>query len=139
MNSRSEDARDRVRTNHHVRLVDALEEGTAAQELPPGVYGFTGSPGLAAPLFAQRRYRNFEIHHLADGGIAIVGFVTPQSAERLAGASDAAVVVYPDIEGEATEIVTIRYAQIAHHRQYSILNAPGMSLRVTPLPTAALT
>ena len=35
--------------------------------LPGGVYGFTYSPALPnAPLFADRRYRSYETHKLAE-------------------------------------------------------------------------
>jgi hypothetical protein len=137
MNSRSDAARERLRAEHRVRLVQAHEEGTAAHDLPAGVYGFTGSPGLAAPLFAVRRYRNFEVHHLPDDGVAIIGFVSAQTAARLSQASDPLdVTIYPDVEGEATEIVAVRYAEIAQHRQYSVRNAPGMSLRIIQVPVA---
>jgi hypothetical protein len=129
----TETARERLRALHRVRLVQPTEEGTAAGELPDGVFGFTGSPGLAAPLFAVRRYRNFEIHHRLDGVVAIVGFAHPRDVSRLAHVCEPFdITIYPEAEGEATEIVAISYTQIAQHRQYSVRNAPGMSLRVKP-------
>jgi hypothetical protein len=129
----SEAARVALRTAHRVRVVEPDEEGSAAADLPPGVYGFTGSAGLAAPLFAARRYRNFEIHHLHDGDIAIIGFVTPADAERLRAAhAPLELTVYPDSEGSAAEIVAISYSRIAQHRQYSIRNTPGLVLHVSP-------
>lgn len=129
----TETARERLRALHRVRLVQPTEEGTAAGDLPAGVFGFTGSPGLAAPLFAVRRYRNFEIHHRLDGVVAIVGFAHPRDVSRLAHAGEPFdITIYPDVEGEAAEIVAISYTQIAQHRQYSVRNAPGMSLRVKP-------
>jgi hypothetical protein len=63
----------------------------------------------------------------------IVGFVSSRDLSRLARGSDAIeLTIYPDAEGDATEVVAIGYAQIAQHRQYSIRNAAGMSLRVRP-------
>jgi len=100
-----------------------------------GVYGFTGSAGLAAPLFGARRYRNFEIHHLRDGEVVIVGFVTPREAEQLRLANGPiALTIYPDVQGEASEIVAIPYSRIAQHRQYSIRNTAGLALHVLSLP-----
>lgn len=129
----SEDARVAIRSNHRVRLVQPEEEGSAAADLPRGVYGFTGSAGLAAPLFAARRYRNVEVHHLHDGDVVIVGFVTPAEAGRLRGApAPIELTIYPDIEGDATAIVAISYSRIAQHRQYSIRNTPGLVLHVSP-------
>jgi hypothetical protein len=128
-----EAARERLRANHGVRLVQPHQEGTAAADLPQGTYGFTGSPGLAAPLFAVRRYRNFEIHHWADD-IAIVGFVSLVDAARLVNHDDAIeVTIYPDAEGDRTELVAVSYTQITQHRQYAIRNAPGLTLVVRPL------
>ena len=133
MTTMAEAARVKLRSEFQLRLVESAEEGTAAPETPRGVYGFTGSPGLAAPLFRERRYRNFEIHHQRDGTIAIVGFVTPAERTRLERTNEPIdVTLYPDAEGEATELAAIAYARVAHHRQYSILNQPGMRLRVSP-------
>ena len=133
MTTTSEHARAMVRTRHHVRLVEPHEEGSAAADLPRGVYGFTGSAGLAAPLFAARRYRNFEVHHLPEGDVVIVGFVTATEAERLRTShTPIELTVYPDVEGEAIEITAISYSRIAQHRQYSIRNTPGLVLHVSP-------
>jgi hypothetical protein len=113
--------------------VEPHEEGSAAANLPRGVYGFTGSAGLAAPLFAVQRYRNFEVHHLHNGDIVIVGFVTPAQADELGRAhAPFELTIYPDIEGDATAITSISYSRIAQHRQYSIRNTPGLVLHVSP-------
>ena len=128
----ADDARGLLRNTHRVRLVEPREEGSAAADLPPGVYGFTASAGLAAPLFASRRYRNFEIHHCHDGDIVIVGFVTPADARRLRDApAPLDLMVYPDVEGAATEIVAISYSRITQHHQYSVRNTPGLVLHVS--------
>lgn len=102
-------------------------------DLPPGVYGFTSSPVLASPLFATARFRNFEVHRLADGP-AVVGFVTPASAERLAteGQDIVTIQMYPDAEGEATALVCVPYHRIVQHRQYSVRNAEAVTLQVRP-------
>lgn len=129
----SESARAIVRSRHRVRLVEPHEEGSAAADLPPGVYGFTGSAGLAAPLFAARRYRNFEVHHLPDGEVAIVGFVTTAEAARLRDTrTPIELMIYPDADADATEIIAIPYSRMAPHRQHAVLNAPGMVVHVSP-------
>jgi hypothetical protein len=128
-----EPLRTRLRNAHQLRLVRSDEEGCAAAHLPRGVYGFTGSAGLAAPLFAARRYRNFEVHHRHDGQIAIVGFVTPADLAQLSGADEVVeVTVYPDATAEAEEIVAITYSRIAHHRQYTVRTAAGLAMHVLP-------
>lgn len=130
-----EAAREALRREHGVRLVESSEEGTAAQVLPRGVYGFTGSPALASPLFSARRARNFEVHHLASGAVALVGFVTAADAAQLMrGATDTpvALTVHPDAAGEATSIVSLPYDRIAHHRQYLVRTTAAISIQVLP-------
>jgi hypothetical protein len=127
-------AREDLRRAHGVRLVEPHEEGFAAELLPIGVYGFTGSPALASPLFAVPRYRNFEVHRTAGGDVVLVAFVTSAEAQRLASTTGVVhLTAYPDIEGEARAIVAIPYSRIVHHRQYSVRNVAGIALEVRPL------
>ena len=130
-NVSAEQAREALRRQHGVRLVAPEEEGAAAGALPAGVYGFTASPILASPLFADRRYRNFEVHRLANA-IALVGFVTPDDAARLsrASAESVSVRVFPDAEGDAAVILSIPYDRIAQHRQYAVRNAEAVTLHI---------
>lgn len=122
-----------MRQKHGVRPVESAEEGTAADRLPNGVYGFTGSPALASPLFRERRYRNFEVHRLNDGVATLIGFVTPDEARRLDASSDVVeLTIYPDAEGESRQVVAIPYSRIVHHRQYSLRNSAGIPLQVRP-------
>lgn len=132
-NASSEQARAALRREHRVRLVTSEQEGSAVTELPIGTYGFTSSPALASPLFAVRRYRNFEVHHLATGP-AVIGFVTPADAARLAEASaDAPTIeLHPDLDGDATIAVSIGYDRIVHHRQYLVRHGAAISLRIAP-------
>jgi hypothetical protein len=129
----SEQAREALRREHDVRIVQPEEEGAAVHDLPPGVYGFTSSPVLASPLFAVRRYRNFEVHRLPQGP-AVVGFVTHLDAAKLTNATHGTVEIqlFPDIEGDATSIVSISYDRIVQHRQYSIRNAEAVTLHIVP-------
>ena len=128
----TETARQALRREHGVRPVGESEEGTAVNQLPAGVYGFTGSPALASPLFAVRRYRNFEVHRLP-AGPAVVGFVTPAEATLLAHLTDGTVTIklYPDAEDVATSLVCISYDRIVQHRQFSVRNAEAITLQVT--------
>jgi hypothetical protein len=131
----SETAREALRREHGVRQVTDAEEGTAADVLPRGVYGFTGSPAQASPLFCARRYRNFEVHHLASGTVALVGFVTPDEASQLMRADldkPVSVTVHPDIDGSATTIVSLPYDRIVHHRQYLVRTTASIALQVMP-------
>jgi hypothetical protein len=137
MSDDSDAQRHQLRATHQVRLVLPHEEGCSAKDLPRGVFGFTSSAGLAAPLFATRHSRNFEIHHLRDGVVAIVGFVSSGEAEKLAtAAAPLAITLYPNIDGHATKIVAVPYSQIAQHRQYSIRNTAGLELQIIPAHAA---
>jgi len=125
--------RDALRRQHGVRLVTEAEEGFAAEQLPAGVYGFTGSPVLASPLFAQRRYRNFEVHHLADATVALIAFVSSAEATQLDSSTAVfTMTAYPDAEADATTIVAIPYSRIVQHRQYAIRNSAGIALQIKP-------
>jgi hypothetical protein len=129
-NVTSESAREVMRSQHGVGLVSPAQEGVAAADLPVGLYGFTSSPALASPMFATRRYRNFEVHRLPSGP-AVVGFVTPSEAASLSTAADAVQIrLFPD--AEASVIVAIGYDRIVHHRQYSVRSAEA-TLNVRPL------
>ena len=79
-NTAAEEARRALRREHNVEIVSSAQEGFAAEKLPDGVYGFTASPALASPLFADRHYRDFEIHRLANGKTAVIGFVSSAEA-----------------------------------------------------------
>ena len=85
--TRTTPEQEALRAAHGVRLVTDGEEGTGLNALPGGLYGFTYSPGLAsAPLFAERRYRGYEIHKLASGEGFVVGFTTSAMARDLSTA-----------------------------------------------------
>ena len=73
-----------LRASRGLRVVSAAEEGSGVNVLPGGVFGYTYSPGLLnAPLFAVKRYRNYETQKLADGTVLLVGFADPATAEAL--------------------------------------------------------
>jgi hypothetical protein len=133
LNSPTESAREALRREHDVRLVTPEEEGAAAEHLPAGVYGFTSSPALASPLFALRKFRNFEVHRLTSG-VCVIGFVTPADAAALAHAQNdtVAVQLYPDAEGNAEVIVSVSYDRVVQHRQYAVRNAAAINLHIRP-------
>src|SRR5204863_2205491 len=105
---------EELRTTHRVRIVSPSEEGTGVNGLPGGVYGFTYSPGLPnAPLFAERRFRSYETHKLANGDVYIIGFADIETAAVLqSSASEQTIQVRPEPDGEASVLVTIPYSRI---------------------------
>ena len=131
----NEQAREALRREHNVVLVSPEQEGFAAEKLPDGVYGFTGSPALASPLFAARHYRDFEVHRLANGTTAVIGFVRPLDAAELNRTDHlepVTVTLHPDADGDATAIVSLPYDRVVHHRQYLVRTGAAITLQVTP-------
>lgn len=127
--------REGLRQAHGVRLVSEQEEGQAVYRLPPGVYGFTYAPGLAdAPLFRKKSYGSFELHVLADGTPAIVGFATAEHAAALTAGRESELTLFPDPRDEAALIVTVPYRRITVCREVSQHTARqgGLRIRVGP-------
>ena len=123
---------ENLRAAHGVRVVSAAEEGTGVNALPGGVYGFTYSPALSnAPLWAQRRYRGYETHKLANGEIFVIGFADVETAARIeACAGEQTVQIQPDPEGDANVLVKLPYSRIHHHRQYAAPNQHGFTVTI---------
>jgi hypothetical protein len=130
-------ARERLRAQHQVTLVDPAREGHGIDAQPGGTFGFTFAPAVAAPIFRQHAFRSYEMHRLVTGEAAVVGFVTPADASRLAHDGGAVEVqLFPAPDGDATEIVAITYERIRQHRQYSVRNGAGITLHVEPQTTS---
>ena len=127
-------AQETLRTTNNVRIVTTDEEGGGVDALPGGVYGFTYSPALHnAPLFAQRRFRSYETHKLADGEILVIGFAPPDVVQQFAAAThEVTIVVQPEPDDTAAALVQIPYSRIRHHRQYAAPNQHGFTVTVTP-------
>ena len=121
-----------LRTTHRVRIVSAAEEGTGVNALPGGVYGFTYSPGLPnAPLFAERRFRSYETHKLANGDIYIIGFADVETAAVLLSSSaEQTIQVQPEPDEKANVLVKIPYTRIRQHRQYAAPNQHGFTVTI---------
>ena len=131
-------AQETLRHTDQVRIVTADEEGMGVNALPNGVYGFTYSPALPnAPLFAQRRYRSYETHKLANGETFIIGFAPADVAQQLASSPvEITVVIQPDPDDQAQALVKIPYSRIRKHGQYAAPNQHGFTVTVTPVSAA---
>jgi hypothetical protein len=121
-----------LRATHEVRIVSPDEEGTGVNALPGGVYGFTYSPGLPnAPLFAERRFRSYETHKLANGDVYIVGFADVETAAVLVTPKrEQTIQVQPEPDEKANVLVKIPYARIRQHRQYAAPNQHGFTVTI---------
>ena len=121
-----------LRATHRVRIVSAAEEGTGVNALPGGVYGFTYSPGLPnAPLFAERRFRSYETHKLANGDVYIIGFADVETAAVLVSSStEQTIQVQPEPDEKVNVLVKIPYSRIRQHRQYAAPNQHGFTVTI---------
>ena len=118
-----------LRATHGVRVVSEAEEGDGVNMLPGGVYGFTYSPALPnAPLFAERRYRSYETHKVADGEIYVIGFADAQTAAQVDSAGEHTIQIQPEPEANANVLVQIPYARIQNHRHYAAPNQRGFTV-----------
>ena len=127
-------AQETLRQTHQVRLVSPEEEGSGVNALPGGAYGFTYTPALPnAPVFAERRFRSYEIHKLASGEVMVVGFASVEAAGQLVTAEgETTLVIQPEPDDEARELVAIPHSRIRHHRQYAAPNQHGFTATVVP-------
>jgi hypothetical protein len=130
----STDAQRALREQHRLRVVTADEEGGGVDALPDGVYGFTYSPGLvAAPLFAAKRFRNYETHKRFDGETYLLGFVTEGEAVRIAANTETvSVEVHPDPTTDAATLVALPYVRLKKNRQHAAPNQESVSVTVVP-------
>ena len=109
------EAAAKLRAERRLRPLRTPELGCSVRDLPAGVYGFTYSPAFeASPLFAQQSWRSFEFHKLADGSIAMVGYVSAEDARLLRESVAGRVTLYPDPWQDANELVSIPLERMAH-------------------------
>jgi hypothetical protein len=82
----------------------------------------------------MRRYRSYETHKLPSGEVFVIGFVKSDVARALSTATeDMTLQLHPQLEGEFDTLVTIRYSQIRHHKQYAAPNQDGFTVTVVPI------
>ena len=93
--------------------METAEEGSSADRLPHGVYGFTFAPQEAAiPLFSKQSWHSFEVHKLADGSLHLVGCVTAKDAGLIRSGGHVEVALFPDAWEDATELVTVALTRV---------------------------
>ncbi len=121
-----------LRQAHDVRIVTAAEEGMGVNALPVGVYGFTYSPALPnAPLFAERRFRSYETHKLANGEIFVIGFADVATAATLeSNDGEQTLVIQPEPDATASVLVKVPYSRMRQNRQHAAPNQHGFTVTV---------
>lgn len=110
--------RQTLRDGSNLRSVTAKEEGTDIQHLPAGIFGFTGAPATAEiPLFIKPYFECFEVHKLADGDTAWVGYVTEQESAGYEEGSEAlSLDLYPDPHDQAVCLVRVSASRVERRR-----------------------
>jgi len=126
-----------LREAHRVRPLTPQEEGTGLLQLPPGVYGFTHSPGAEnAPLFVAATRHSFEVHRLQDSAV-LLAYVDRQSAAVLEHApEDFKVLAHPFPVNDATVLVVIEWSRLHLIKRYVTPTKDGgieMQVHGTPV------
>lgn len=130
-----ETARVQLRDERGLRLLKETEEGNPIQTVPPGVYGFTYSPGTEGmPLYNKRTFQMFEAHKLADGETHLIGFLKPAEAATLnAGVDFLDCNLYPEAYGEAQEMASVHLRRVLKSRFASRDAGNFVGLQIIPI------
>jgi hypothetical protein len=106
--------REKLRAERKLRLIDDKEQGESLDRVPPGVYGFTSSPGTeGSPLFGKQTYQSFEIHKLGEDNVHLIGYMTAEEAKQFESSADMLELkLYPEPYEDATHFVSVPGARI---------------------------
>ena len=126
--------REALRRHHQVRPLTPAENGTGVDQLPGGVYGFTYTPGCHdSPLFREGKHSTFEVHKLADGEVALIGFVPEETLGLIqAGGESAALRLHPAPTPEAPHLAVIPSSRIARLKEHSTRDDSALRLDLGP-------
>ncbi len=127
--------RQALRDASQLRLVTTKEEGTDIGHLPAGVFGFTGAPAaVEIPVFIRPYFECFEIHKLADGQTAWVGYVTAQERTLLEAEREAITLdLYPDPHGQAVCLVRVPATRVERRKSPTRDNGNSMRMDLAPV------
>lgn len=126
--------RQALRARAQVRLIRPEEEGLGVRRLPEGVYGFSSSASTdEIPLFAKPVYGAFEVHKLAGGEVAWVGYVTGSDHQRFEqGSEPFEMELFPEPHGDATHLVAIPASRVDRRKPQARENGMPMRVEVAP-------
>ncbi len=116
LDTKDDSKREEFRKQHHVRLVESANEGTGVDQQANGTYGFTYAPAASAPMFASRKYQNFELHKSPQGEKFVLGYVSAAESAEIAKKAHIDIKLYPDAFEESTVFVCVGLADL-HPRQ----------------------
>ena len=126
--------RQALREGSGLRIVTSKEEGTDVQHLPAGVYGFTGAPAASEiPLFIKPYFECFEIHKLADGPVAWVGYVTgDELANYERGGAPVTLDLYPDPYDKSTFLLRVPDGRVERRKPPTRDKGNSMRIQIAP-------
>lgn len=119
LNAKQREELDAIRLRHQVRLMTPEEEGFSIERLPEGIFGFTYAPNLPdTPLFRAYAMYSFEVHKLAGGSTALLGYVAEQEHAAIEqGSEHIEVRLYPEPYGQATRLVAVPSSRIVRSKE----------------------
>ena len=124
---------EKIRAERKLRALTADESGTGVNKLPQGVFGFTYSPAEDNfPLFKDRDLRSFESHKLADGTVALLGFLTSSERSQLESSTKTRIHLFPEPKDQAVELVTVPMSRVLSHVENSARKGTGLELEIGP-------
>jgi hypothetical protein len=126
--------RQALRARAQVRLIRPEEEGFGIRRLPEGVYGFSSAASTdEIPLFARPVYGAFEVHKLAGGEVAWVGYVREGDLRRFEqGGEPFDMELYPEPWGDATCLVSLPASRVDRRKPQARENGMPMRVEVSP-------
>jgi hypothetical protein len=126
--------RQALRARAQVRLIRPDEEGSGIRRLPEGVYGFSSAASSGEiPLFSKPIYGAFEVHKLAGGEVAWIGYVSEEDFRRLEeGAEPFSMELYPEPHGSATLLVSVPASRVDRRSPQARENGMPMRVEVAP-------
>lgn len=126
--------RQALRARAQVRLVRPEEEGSGIRRLPEGVYGFSSAASSEEiPLFSKPIYGAFEVHKLAGGEVAWIGYVNESDYQRFEkGVEPFDMDLYPEPHGEAARLVSVPASRVDRRKPQTRENGMPMRVEVAP-------
>jgi hypothetical protein len=129
----SQTNREQLRAELHLVPVSKQDEGVSWSRISNGVFGFTYTPANNdGGIFAKETYQSFELHKLSDGTLQIVGFTTPEGAEKVKGPGSPDVEVYPAPSADHDVLVVIPQSRISAHKPLDKNDANKLKLTLRP-------
>lgn len=126
--------RQALRARAQVRLIRSEEEGFALRRLPEGVYGFSSAASSEEiPLFSTPVSGAFEVHKLAGGEAAWIGYVAESEYRRLEeGGEPFSMDLFPEPYGGATRLVSVPASRVQQRKPQARENGMPMRVEVAP-------